>query len=914
MKYLFSLIVIFLICFNLQAQPWHSLLKTSNANFYHNQKAFNSYWQGKEIEKGKGWKPYKRWEYFMEPRVYPSGKFQGDKIWSELHKKKKNEKREHVHWELAGPYFTPEKTGIGRLNCIEFHPTNPACYWVGAPAGGVWETTNNGESWQTLTEELACIGISDIAVNPKNTDEIYIATGDGDAMDTYSIGVLKSTDGGRSWNTTGLSLMQDSMLTIRRLLIDPSNTQKIIAATDVGIYSSDDAGDNWKMTFSGSFKDIEFKPDDSQTIYATSYGIPFGGGIFRSTDGGYTFSDISPAYRKALIERVELATTKANPDILYALCSKSLDGGLFAVYRSEDKGTTWKKTLNGNMMNLLGWETDASDEGGQGWYDLALAVSPINENEIYVGGINIWKSSDGGFSWQLETEWAGRNRMPYVHADHHEIQFSPITKKIFSANDGGIFMRENNNWRDISNGLQILQIYKTSISAISDDIYVSGSQDNGTILNNKNNWSMILDGDGMDCAIDYKNNNIVYASYPNGEIFVSYDRGKNFYDIMPDSELYGAWVTPFLIHPNNEKTIYVAYQDLYKSTDRGNNWTILTKNLTINENIISFVVAPSDDRVIYVATYNQIWQTTNEGNSWIEITHGLPSNAITDIEINDKKPQKIWVTLSGFSKNEKVYTSNNGGNTWQNISDGLPNLPANCIVFQKNSENTLYVGTDIGVYFFENKNSKWIDFSNGMPNVPVSDLEIQYKFNRLYAGTYGRGLWKSPLTPNANFYADTLRVNRGDTITFIDSSFLYIDSYTWNFGENALPKQATGLGPHRVVFQKSGKQTVSLTVEYDNFSHTVEKSEYIEILEDFGVKIYPNPAHDNFFIEIISIEKDDIDIEILSTNGKIVYKKKVEKTQNFFLYEINRTFASGIYLLKIKQNNNEIVEKIVISK
>ncbi|MBT3208895.1 MAG: PKD domain-containing protein [Bacteroidetes bacterium] len=790
---------------NLEAQAWlenssktESTEGISDLNFFEIQKAFNQYWENKPYEKGKGWKQFKRWENFVEQRVSTDGKINNSIFWSEYQKKinKTKNKASVANWTAMGPFDTPlsmdnsYKTGSGRVNCVAFHPTNQDIMWIGAPAGGLWKTTDGGASWITTTDDLPSIGVSDIAVDPNNPDIIYIATGDGDAGDTYSVGILKSLDGGLSWQTIGLNFFIYEEIIVRRLLINPSNSNILIAASNDGIYKTIDAGQSWTNVQTGHFKDLEFMPNNPTIIYATKYGGFGGGKIYRSTNSGDSFTELNTGVSSNDVNRIELAVTPANSNLVYALFSDANNDGFYATYKSSDAGDNWTQTFSGSNMNLLGWSENGNDVGGQGWYDLSLAVSPTNENIVFVGGVNIWKSVNGGSSWNCNGHWYGAAGIEYVHADQHVLAYNVNTGVLFSGNDGGFYKTQNDgsSWTDISDGLEILQIYRIGSSATNAGIVVGGTQDNGTMKINSGQWNNILGGDGMECMIDFNNPNIIYSTYYYGSLHKSTNGGFTFNDISPASN--GAWVTPYAMHPTNSNTLYAGYSNVYKTTNGGNSWDQISSNLTGGTDLQSLAIAKSNPDYIYTATYDNIYKTTNGGTNWENITSGLPSNpSIKYIAISSTDPNKLWVTFSGFYTSYKVYMSEDGGNIWQNFSDSLPNVPANCIVYEDDSNDALYVGTDIGVYYRNDSIPYWIAFDDGLPNVVVYELEIQYSEKKIRAGTFGRGLWESdlysePMAPISNFqFTNTSDCN--GIVSFEDISAGLPETWEWIFGDGS---------------------------------------------------------------------------------------------------------------------------------
>lgn len=850
-KYILSFIVFISFALTSYTQPWMKYVDTKpeEAGFYEIQDAFNQYWVKREYEKGKGFKQFKRWEYFMEPRVDKEGYINPRAVydaWKKMQHTSSAPKDEVANWSHLGPVETPTnlnspttKRGSGRLNCVTFHPSDPNTIYVGAPSGGLWKTTDGGNTWATTTDELPSIGVSDVAINPGNPQVIFIATGDGDARDTYSAGILKSTDGGATWTETLLPLEITSMNIIRCIKINPDNPDIILAAGNFGIMRSDDGGANWDVKASGHFKDLEFNPENSNIVYAATYEYSGNAAVYRSVNGGSTWD------QRLYVQdanRIELAVTPVDPTRVYAVASAAENSGYYGFYASTNSGQDFTQVHDNTNLNLLGWSTDGSDEAGQGWYDLACAADPNDANTVYVGGVNTWKSVDGGLSWSIVSHWYGGDGVPYVHADHHSLDFSPLTGELYSGNDGGLHKTNDsgNSWTDLSDGLEILQVYRMGNSASNHQLLMTGSQDNGTMRLDDGNWNAIIGGDGMECLIDYSNTYIMYGTVYYGAIRRSTDGGYNFTDIKPAAAGDGAWVTPFVIHPQDPETLYIGFKDVYKTTNQGDSWTVISDNLTGGINLQSLAIAKADPDVIYAATYNDIYKTTNGGGTWTNITSGLPSNSITYISISPVNPDEIWITLSGYADGEKVYYSNNGGDNWQNYSDGLPNIPANCIVYEENSNKALYVGTDLGIFYRNSSMPSWTNYSQDLPNVIVNELEIQYNVNKIRAATYGRGVWESDLfelvaPPVANFTASVLNACQGE-VMFGSTSSGAPDSYTWYFGDGNISNEPAPTHTYPALGIYDVKLIVTNSLGADTITKQVEISQE-DLMVDFSSNI-----------------------------------------------------------------------------
>jgi len=763
---LFPLLFILTLSSNF-AQPWMQNIseekrESGQISYSELQQAFAEYWNGKDVTNpavisGNGWKAFKRWEYFTRSRV--NANVNTSKIiWEENQKKNasKNKAGVRTAWESVGPFdvtFTlaGNRRGQGRVNAIAFHPSDPNIIWVGIPKGGVWKSTTGGNSWTSLTDFLPQgMGISDIVVDPVNPDNLYVATGDADAQNgggpyhIYSFGIIKSNDGGQTWLPTAVSMQMSQEMHIARIVLDPNNPSVQVATSTDGIYRTTDAWQTYSMVQTGNYCDLDFQPGNFNVIFAARYG---NGKIYRSTDAGLTFTKITSTLPTSGVQRVEFTVTPNNSQIVYAVFSKP-DASFHSFYKSTDGGEIWTKTFDGVTKNLLGRASNGMDFGvGQGWYDLCIAASPNNANEVYVGGINVWKSTNGGTSWILNAHWTG-DGAPYMHADHHDLVYSP-NDVLYCGNDGGIYKKGTpTTWDDLSTGLTILEIYRMSSSATTPNLYLTGAQDNGTFRHSDGEWKSVLGGDGMDCLIDHTNPQIMFGEMYNGYIYKSTNGGNTFgnnYLPIPEAG-EGDWVTPYVMHPTNHLIMYAGFKKVYKSTNSGSSWTAISDNLS--GTLIALAVAPSNPNYIYAASISQIFKTTDGGENWSNITLGLPTSAQgekTFITVSQNDPEKLWVSHSGYTDGAKIYMSTNAGTTWINYSQGLPNLPTNCVIYQNNTNDALYAGTDMGVYYRNADMTKWIDYSTNLPNVIVSEIEIHYNTQKLIAATFGRGMWRTEM-------------------------------------------------------------------------------------------------------------------------------------------------------------------------
>ncbi len=715
-----------------------------NASFSDVKKAFYDYWETKsKFPVAPGFQnnvdgelqQFQRLENFMKFRSPGNKKIDPTILWSEWEKFKQNkntpkQKKATSGWSPLGPFEVPGNGGgMGRINTIEFNPSNPDIFWVGSACGGLWKTSDGGNSWSSTSDFLPAIGISDIAIDPINPNNMYIATGDGYGYEngvdfwggTYTAGVLKSTDGGITWNSTGLTYNQNQGRIIQRLVINPLDPQVLLAASRDGMWRTSDAGINWTKVSTVHFYDIEFNTADANIVYAAA-----GNHFFKSVNKGLNWSVISAGLCGG--GRQSIAVTQTNPNVIYSLCES---GGLFI---SSDGGISFSQQTAPSVTFY-------------GYYDNVLAVSPTDENKIFVGGLELGMSSDGGGTWSVIDDWSGWPNPKYCHADKHDIEFPPGNGNVvFICTDGGVFKSTDggNSYTNLSSGISISQFYRLGGSELDKNIVYCGQQDNGVVKKDNGNWDMVVFADGMECAVNYSNSDNVLAATQYGQLNITTDGGLSWTDVSPSTS--GSWTTPFLFHPTDPSILFAGYEQLYKSSDGGWSWTSIG-NPTNNATIDVLVISPSDPNYIYVGTTSDLYKSTDGGTNWQSISSSFPlvNNSLSGVAVSGDDPQKIWATLSGYSQGSKVYCSKDGGASWINCSGTLPNIPVNCILIQNNSPEVIYLGTDFGVFYRDSTMTDWLPFNDLLPNVIVNELEIHYGSGKLRAATYGRGLWETDL-------------------------------------------------------------------------------------------------------------------------------------------------------------------------
>ncbi|MGZ8570082.1 MAG: T9SS type A sorting domain-containing protein [Bacteroidia bacterium] len=734
------------------AQDWQNKI-TNDSDFFDIRSAFDQYYVSPDDNQDGEDKQFKRWAHIMGQRVhYNNGRpIAPDIIYTEWKKYFANHPMPSARgkknsWTYAGPTSTPTRGGgNGRINCFKFHPGNTEIMWAGTPAGGLWKSINGGKSWETKTDYLPNLGVTDIAINPRYPDSMFIATGDGFGYSigngnfwggTYSMGVLLSTDGGESWLETGLNWQRNQTRQIYKLTMHPKDPDRLYATTNTGIWKSDNAGKDWVSLKSGSgFRDLIFHPSKPGLILATTTTS-----MWYSQDTGWTWKSVVMSFSKTP-RAISLAVAPGADSIVYALINYSPNtGGLF---RSDNYGVTWKE-----QPGTIGTTF-------QGWYDLAIGVSPKNPDRVVIGGLDMMMTDDAGKNWRTISNWYSWQMSYYVHADHRAIVFYPNSNDTFlSINDGGVFKSVNGGkaWSNISSNIQALQFYKLGSMPSEEGIIFAGAQDNGINRGKFGAWSQVMGADGMEVVASHQDPNIVYASSQFGNLAKSFNGGSSF-----DKYIYptqSSWVTPVEMDDYDADILYFGAKHLYKTVNGGDDWKDLTPGLNVGGEITSIELT-SDPKIIYIAHTSansvsgiRFRRSKDGGATWSLINKTLPigNNYLSDIGSNPKNPAHVWITISGYNAVNKVFESKDTGTTWTNISDGLPNVPVNCVQGEGSVENGIYIGTDLGVFYRSNSTPGWVFYNDDLPLVMVNELEILPQFNKIRAATYGRGVWEAPLT------------------------------------------------------------------------------------------------------------------------------------------------------------------------
>lgn len=716
--------------------------------------AFDRYWEGKDKDqKGSGYKPFMRWRNYWQHFVKADGTLPTAKeLWVSWENKQQSAGPVNPtsDWSALGPIISNESgsgiPGIGRINAIAIDPNDANTWYAGAPAGGLWKSVDGGSTWTGLFDEFPQIGVSGIAINPDDSNTILIATGDDDASDSFSAGIFKSTDGGSSWAATGLGPdEQDEFDTLNEIAYDPSDTSVVWVAGTDGLQKSEDGGDTWEVKLSGNISDFKLKPGDSSTIYAVD-----SNSYFRSTDGGETFTEIADIL-PTNGGRMVLGVTPAAPEMLYICVADVIarSSAFLGLFRSVDSGATFAQTA----------ETDDIFGSSQAWFDFAIAVSPTNPNEVHVGVLDVWRSTDGGDDFTRISRWF-QNDASYTHADIHTLKY--FNDRLYCGSDGGLYVTDDGiNYTDYSDGLAVTQFYRIGIAKNDASRIVGGTQDNSGFVYNNNEWNVYTGGDGMDYEIDPSNSDVAYGFVQFGNpLFITNNLGETVSTISsPDTgsgPITANWITPLAI--DSEGTVYAAYSAVFRLV--GAEWEQVSDFFAQGNNIDDLEIDPNNPLIMYAADQGNLYRSEDGGETFVLINDvAVPFDSqISDIAINNNDSNIVYLTTSnrvGVSQSQQptdrgVYKVTVDGNTLvssENITLDLPTDQAYfCIVHQpRNADNAIYVGTSLGVYRLDDTLTEWEQYSTNLPNTAVSDLEISPDDGVLVASTYGRGAWQSPI-------------------------------------------------------------------------------------------------------------------------------------------------------------------------
>lgn len=830
-------------------------------------------------------------------------------------------------WTPLGPHYVPESydpisgIGVGRVNCLAFHPTDVNTMWVGTPNAGVWKTEDMGESWIPLSDKLISTAISDIKIDPNDPDVVYIVTGDYDQFSLNSYrnqGIYKTIDGGLTWSPAAGAEQTATFGrgSYREMFLHREDSKRILAIGSGRIMKSDDAGETWYRTKDTLYLcDVEVDPVNPNLLYGANRNVGGSRGlaqILKSTDFGDSWEVLETGINsEGDVIRLALTVSKADPNYIYVITvSRANYGGLNAVYMSSDAGDTWTQQINPvDKYNILGlYNGDESDRGGQGWYDISILADPIEKNKVYVGGVNMWSSENFAVDWDLCSFWM-YTFGPSIHADQHFAGINPLNNRIFFCNDGGIYSTDkivqgsrqwitewidipNENvfpgmpdscrfetvWQNHSKGLAITEFYKLGISRNNAGYVTGGSQDNSSMYFDGKEWiNYIVNYDGMQSMIDNDDPLIIYGCYQKGGLCKSVDGGQNVDMHLTNSIIKyegkkGEWVTPFYMDITNPEILYGGYRNLWRSDDGGTTWRVFF-------NSDSVAVLTGNHRKIMVI------RSTFQTDSLIDDLPNIVACA---------KPSKNYYNDTMFAA--ELWATYDDGATWKDISGNLPldTISVYSFDFDENNSDHIYAAMQRfdatrKVYETYDGGDNWVNITKGMPNATINVIrhDRTSNYNLVYVATTSGVFYTNDTMDVWVSYSENLA--RNDATDFdiqYNSRKLYLSSY--------------GRGMWIA----------------DMIEANVSVNKYAQAIHAATITISPNPAKNNFtaifdFAETAIIGQTAV-ADIVDIHGRIVYSEKIHLSSESFTKEFATGLINGAYYFRLSIGNSSETVKLMI--
>lgn len=785
------LIALFLLAlsFNVQGQMhFYSSQTDKKSNFHTLSNNLDSN-ADSLFDSRKGSKPLRRWQNFWKSRIDSNGFIPNSfDILNEYNQllltKNKPLPLSNGKWIEVGPR-EPQSginklvSGSGRINCIAFHPSKPEEIWAGSASGGLWKSQDKGSSWEVIPfTEFLSMGVSDIAIAKSNPNVFYVATGDADGgtfLGCYSLGLIKSTDAGNNWQVLDLGLKYSDAGFISKVIIHPYNHNIIYIATSNGILSSNNGGNNWLELLSGeNIRDLMFKPDNPNVIYATTYTLFDGASILISEDAGNSWF-IHKYFPDA--NRIKIAVSTDKPDYILALASDKVRNSFHSLHLSRSAGIVWEELLQ-----------DTTDFDflvqAQGFFNLVLEFNPLNSKEFFIGGVWLYKGHLDSNTFSVAPAM--------LHVDFHDVKFNPHDSLFYVANDGGVYRFDQrfNNAVNLSNNLGITQFYRIGLHPVNEHIIYGGSQDNNVFEWFYDEWKFFWGGDGMECFVDPRDPSLIYFSTQRGKL---YNTKFGLFNIQTNEQR--PWVTEFMLHPMNYDHIFFGYENLWMSDNQGETFKRIS-DFDDRTTITAIALSYNDPMLIYTANSENLYKSTNAGDSWVKI---LQTKAyISDLQTD--KQNNLWVAFGRFTPNQKVFFLRDS--IFDNHTFNLPNIPVNCIAIDSIT-GRIYIGTDLGVFDKMPGDTSWSITGTNLPAVIINELEIHYGTGNIFAASFGRGIWSFNLyecfaekpiiiSPSKYYFC------YGDSLNLSISNPQVGYQYIWNDGEKGSTRFVSKSGTYYV--------------------------------------------------------------------------------------------------------------------
>lgn len=931
-------------------------------NYYSLEETVRNYFNAerKRLNKSEvlpGEKKYYRWLYDLRNNINPDGTLISNADALRL-QADKNLQQQRTSGATNGAWYnigyinatnTNSGTGMGRVDRIAFHPTDPNIMYAATPNGGIFKTTDGGTSWNALPDYSPVMGVTDIVVDRSNGNTIYAVSGNADnwfggfvvgyGYGRKCNGVYKSTDGGATWyKTSPLGADEsNSFFYGFHMVQHPTAANTFLVATSLGLYRTTDGGDNWQEVKDVFAWDAKYKLNDGQTIFLAESRV-MGSGERRSyfvssQNGGSSWSDhffdgqdFTGDFDTC--SRFSIALTPADYGKVYILEGKSdtisgsCDG--FTYMLNYPVNTT---AFGTGSTNLFASDANGDNNYDQSVYDHCIAASPTNATTILTGGAIIFRIQGlSPVSPASVSDYFYNAGAPsrYVHPDIHDIRYHPLTNEVFACTDGGIWKSANDGttWTFAGEGIVSSQFYHSAATDEDPNYLLGGLQDNGTHFRKTNNSlaENVFGCDGFDVAIDWGNKNTIYFTCN------SFHRRRNSAGSSYNMNTPGdnAFFGNLALHTSDRKKLYIGKTKLYASADSGATFSLVNPNAYTQFDIET---CPSNSQRIYIAGFDttnkqnikQLWRTDNEGSNWTALqgNAGFPANAsyssIKSIAVHPANSSVVVVTLGGFQTGLKVFYSSNAGASWTNISYDLPNVPVNSATIRANGD--IYVGTDNAVYFIRSASvltGEWVPFYTGLPRVPITKLLVNENIGRIRAATFGRGWYETNLPDNTcpvtvamtgtltgqrlyesgNALTSTATVTGGNATEVVAKSANFVDMIPGTLAEAGSNFKAI-IGPC-----ESGTGHLFRSVQQTDENFDPEHSRLLAYEQNglTGGLLRNVSAKENVFTADIAVMKPGkYEIKIVDAAGRIILSVMPEKaiTQESYYFETSKQFIAG---------------------
>ena len=722
-------------------------------------------------------------------------------------------------WEPLGP-----GNQGGRSRHLLIHPTNPLIMYVSATTGGVWKTVDGGRNWSPLTDLFPSLGIGALAFDPGNPDTLYVGTGfwfntlSGTNVFGTAIrgtGIYRSRDAGATWQPLGIPPGLHFRY-INKISVSRHDPNRLYAATWTGIFRSADGGQNWTRVLNrgtgaqNGCQDMVARTDQATDYLFAACGTSAAGAaaIFRHPDAA-SDAPWQPVFTPPAMGNTTLALAPSSQGTIYALTASNGDdkvewrSALQGVYRSTTNGdpNTWEPRVTNDDPEPLNTSLLSSNQaffsnvcstgersvGGQGWIHNAIAVDPQDPDRVFVGGIDIYRSDDGGRNWGIASFWQAADGLKGAHADVLGLIFPPdydgATKpNLYAITDGGVYLTEsaraalavgpraactNGNlvhWRPLHGGYQSTQFYSGAVMP-GGGAFFGGKQDNGTMrgtLAGKGEWVRLRGGDGAAVAVDPRDANVLFTSTQNFGLARSRNGGRTFSATLrgiAEPAANFSFIAPLAMDPTNPDRLYAGARRFYRTTNQADNWEAMSTELTTAQGTVSAIaVSPSDPQRVMFATSQGFILRANDalaanGDTVWEATRPRPGY-VPGLTFDPTNSDIVYATYSQFNTaagQHHVYRSIDGGRNWQGIDregdSGVPDLPVFTILVDPLDPQRLYLGTDLGVIASLDGGNSWTRDVNPFATVPTESLVLERGsgVTYLYAFTLGRGVWRTAL-------------------------------------------------------------------------------------------------------------------------------------------------------------------------